>query len=186
MKNEELKAILESHNKWINDDDDGERANLSGANLMGANLSDANLSDANLRGADLSDANLWGANLSGANLMNANLSDANLWGANLRGANLRDANLSGADLWGADLSGANLSGVAGNRKQIKSIFVFESYPVTYTYNSMQIGCELHNIDDWWSFDDERILEMDGDKALSFWKEYKETIKMIIEKSPAVK
>jgi len=43
MKNEELKAILESHNKWINDDDDGERANLSGANLMGANLSDANL-----------------------------------------------------------------------------------------------------------------------------------------------
>jgi len=51
---------------------------------------------------------------------------------------------------------------------------------------MQIGCELHNIDDWWGFDDDRILEMNGDKALSFWKEWKETIKMIIEKSPAGK
>ena len=51
---------------------------------------------------------------------------------------------------------------------------------------MQIGCELHNIDDWWEFDDDRILEMDGDTALSFWKEWRETIKMIIEKSPAGK
>jgi len=54
MKNEELKAILESHKKWINDDDDGERADLSHANLVGA---------------DLSGANLWGADLSGADLM---------------------------------------------------------------------------------------------------------------------
>jgi len=211
MKNEELKSILESHKKWINDDDGGERANLMGANLSGADLSGADLMGANLRDADLRgtylmganlsganlryvnlyEASLSGANLSGANLSGANLRDASLSGANLIDANLRDADLSGANLIdanlsGADLRGASLRGVAGNREQIKSIFVFERYPVTYTHVSMQIGCELHNIDDWWGFDDDRILEMNGDKALSFWKEWKETIKMIIQKSPAGK
>ena len=88
MTKEELALILDKHKKWLNDDPDGERANLSGADL---------------RGADLRGANLRGANLSGASLRCAALS-----GADLRGANLRGANLRGADLRGADLSGANI------------------------------------------------------------------------------
>ena len=70
----DLKQILELHKKWLNSEDGGKRADLSGADLSGANL----------RGANLSRANLW---------------DANLSGANLRGANLSGADLSGADLW---------------------------------------------------------------------------------------
>lgn len=50
----ELKEILEKHNKWVNSEDGGEKANLSGANLSEANLSGANLRGANLSGADLS------------------------------------------------------------------------------------------------------------------------------------
>ncbi|MCF7536191.1 pentapeptide repeat-containing protein [Pseudomonas petrae] len=132
---EELSEILGKHRAWLDDEDGGERANLSGANLSGANLSGANLRDANLSGAYLRcanlsdaylcDANLRGANLSGAYLRDANLSGAylrcaNLSDANLRDANLRDANLSGAYLrcanlsdaylCDANLSGANLSG----------------------------------------------------------------------------
>ena len=115
-----IKGILEKHQKWLNSEAGGERANLSGANLYGANLrsanlrsanlSGANLYGANLRSANLRSANLRSANLSGANLSGADLSGANLSGANLYGANLRSANLSGANLSGANLSGANLSG----------------------------------------------------------------------------
>ena len=83
----ELRTILEKHARWLNDDPDGERANLSGANLSGANLTWANLSGADLTGADLSRANLTGANLTWANLTGANLSRANLTGADLSGAN---------------------------------------------------------------------------------------------------
>ena len=54
----ELESILKLHQKWINNEIGGVRANLSGANMT----------DANLSGADLSDANLYGANLYGANL----------------------------------------------------------------------------------------------------------------------
>jgi hypothetical protein len=89
MNKEELKEILDSHKKWLNNEPDGKKADLSFANLSGADLRYANLRYANLRGADLSYADL----------RYANLSDADLSYANLRYANLRGANLSGAGLW---------------------------------------------------------------------------------------
>lgn len=49
MNRETLNEILEKHKKWLNNEQDGKRANLSGADLSGADLSGANLSGANLR-----------------------------------------------------------------------------------------------------------------------------------------
>ena len=70
---QELKEILRKHKLWLKDSDqqDAERAYLSGAYLSDANLSRANLSSAYLSGAYLSDANLSGAYLSGADLSGA-------------------------------------------------------------------------------------------------------------------
>ena len=95
---EELQAILAKHKAWLNDEEGGERANLSDAYLIGAYLIGANLSGANLSGANLSGANLSGAYLRCACLRCANLSGANLSGANLSDACLSDACLSGANL----------------------------------------------------------------------------------------
>ena len=100
---EELAVFLRKHKLWLENEEGGEIADLSGANLSGADLSGANLS-----GADLSRANLSGADLSRANLSGANLSRANLSRANLSRANLSEAYLSWANLSGANLSGANL------------------------------------------------------------------------------
>ena len=88
MNKEQLNDILEKHKKWLEDEEGGERADLSHTSLI----------DTNLRGADLSYANLIDANLRGANLSYAALSDANLRGADLIYAALSDANLRGADL----------------------------------------------------------------------------------------
>ena len=82
MIREQLQTIIDKHQKWVNNEAGGKRANLSGANLSGA---------------DLSCADLRRANLSGANLSCADLRRAYLSGADLSGANLRDADLSGAD-----------------------------------------------------------------------------------------
>ena len=103
MNKEQLNDILKNHKKWLEDEEDGERANLIGANLSGGNLRCADLSDANLRGGNLS----W-ANLSYADLRGANLSGANLRGANLSYADLRDADIdfSCLPLWCGSL-GAN-------------------------------------------------------------------------------
>ena len=197
MDKKELSKILEGHRCWLNGEG-GERADLRYADLRGADLRYADLRYANLWGADLRYAdlryaNLWGANLMDANLMDANLRYANLryanlWGADLRYANLRYANLMDANLWGANLMDANLRyanlrGVVGDGERIKSIFI-ERYPVAYTSECLQIGCERHDITEWMGFDDERILEMDGDTALAWWKKYKGFIKQAIELSPA--
>jgi len=110
MTKEQLNEVLEKHKKWLNDEPDGERANLRGADLQGANLWGADLWGANLWGANLWGANLWRADLREADLREADLQGANLWGADLQGASLREANLREANLRGADLQGANLWG----------------------------------------------------------------------------
>ena len=113
MNCEEIRIVLEKHEKWLNNELGGIRADLSGADiygldLRGANLYGANLIRADLRVAYLIKADLREANLSGADLSGADLYEAKLSGADISGANLSGANLSGADLRGADLSGANL------------------------------------------------------------------------------
>lgn len=133
MTTEKLQEILRKHTLWLNDEPDGERADLSGVNLCRANLYRADLRGVNLRGTDLRMANLCMADLRGvdlyradlrradmydaklndANLNSANMCFAKLNGANLSGAKLNDANLLGTHLLGANLSGANLSGVDG-------------------------------------------------------------------------
>ena len=85
MDKHELKKVLELHLKWLNDED-GIRADLSGADLRGAVLSGADLRGAVLSGADLRGADLRGAVLSGADLRGAVLSGADLRGADLIGA----------------------------------------------------------------------------------------------------
>ena len=49
---QELKDILDNHQKWLDGKDGGVRANLLGANLSRANLLGADLSGANLSDDD--------------------------------------------------------------------------------------------------------------------------------------
>ena len=83
----------------------------------------------------------------------------------------------------ADLSNANLSYAVGNLLHLKTI-ICDTYPVTYTAEDMQIGCQRHAIKEWWEFDDRRIVEMDGKTALKFWRKWKPLLQQIIEASPA--
>jgi len=103
MTKEELNRILDNHNKWLNNDPKGIRADLYGADLRSANLRSADLRSADLRSADLRIADLSGANLYGADLRSADLRSADLRSADLRSADLRGANLRGANFSGANL-----------------------------------------------------------------------------------
>ena len=98
MNGEEIRIVLEKHEKWLNNELGGIRADLGEASLYGLNLSGANL-----YGADLIIADLRVAYLIKADLREANLRGANLSGADLREANFREANLRGANLYEADL-----------------------------------------------------------------------------------
>ena len=118
-------------------------------------------------------------------LCNADLRYTNLRGANLGSANLSGTNLSGADLRYADLGSANLRYAdlrwcIGNMREIKSA-QFDTYDVTWTKDTLAIGCQQHPIKDWWQFDDTTITNMDSD-ALLWWKKWKLVLQQIIEMS----
>lgn len=108
MTQHKLDIILEKHEKWLNREDGGERADFHCADLHDTYLSNANLHQANLCDADLREADLYGTNLCRAELDNANLQKTNLRGADLNNASLLNANLPNADLWNVNLYGASL------------------------------------------------------------------------------
>ncbi len=157
-------------------------ADLYGANLRGANLRGADLCDADLRGADLCDADLRGADLYGADLRGADLCDADLRGADLYGADLRGANLHGADLYGENLYGADLrdanlydANLYGEKLTKTPLFILNlEWDVTVTTQHLRIGCQVHLISEWKSFDDNAIKQMAG-SAAEFWAKYKTAI-----------
>jgi len=66
MDQNELRVVLEKHQKWLLGEEGGERADLRGADLRGADLRVADLQSANLQRADLRGADLQVADLRGA------------------------------------------------------------------------------------------------------------------------
>lgn len=63
MTTEEIKKVLELHKKWLNNEQNGERADLRETNLRWADLRGADLREADLCEADLREADLRGADL---------------------------------------------------------------------------------------------------------------------------
>ena len=157
MKQQELDIIIEKHKLWLRGYDENS-ANLKGANLTGLDLQ--------------------GALLKGANLTYVNLREVNL-----RKANLTYALLTGAILTGVNLEGAYLMGCTGNDKEIRNINGLH-YPITYTKDILQIGCEKHTPQEWYGFTDDIIDEMDVN-ALDFWARHKERIFKHMQEFPAV-
>ena len=129
--------------------------------------------------AEKNKANLCGADLRGTNLRGANLCGADLWGADLRGADLWGADLCGADLRGTNLCGAKRGDFTINKNPIQ-IHGLE-YPILIFSQHMEIGCEQHSFNDWSNFDNDRILKMDGKKALRFWEEHQFLLLSLCEK-----
>jgi uncharacterized protein YjbI with pentapeptide repeats len=160
-------------------------ADLGGADLGGADLGGADLGGADLRGADLRGAYLRGANLGGANLGGAYLSEADLRRAYLRGADLRGADLRGTDLGEADLRGACLRGAdwgdgAQRREGVPItrapvMVATDLYDVWIWDRHVEIGCRIHEIEEWAGFDAADIAGMGGGESLRFWRTWRDPL-----------
>ena len=100
---EELTAILAKHRRWLDEEEGGERADLSNMDLRFQDLRGARLLSALLAGSDFT-----GSDLAGADLRNADMS----------GCDLTDVDASLTDMRGTNLSGARLHGLAGNRQPV--------------------------------------------------------------------
>lgn len=96
MKREELRTVLDLHEKWMRKKSEGTRAIL-----VHSDLKFACLQYANLQGAIFRDTIFWNASLRDASLRDALLCDVDLRGTNLRGTDFRGADIdySAWPLW---------------------------------------------------------------------------------------
>ena len=73
MKREEIDAILQRHQRHLDEKVGGQRANFSDMDVSGHRFAGANLRTAAFRGANLIDCSFAGADLSLADLLGADL-----------------------------------------------------------------------------------------------------------------
>ena len=76
---------------------------------------------------------------------------------------------SGTNLYDADLRGANLYGEKLTKTPLLILNLL--WDVTITTQHLRIGCQVHLISEWKSFDDEKIKSM-ASSASEFWSKYK--------------
>tara|TARA_Y100001938_G_scaffold150839_1_gene243742 strand:+ start:2101 stop:2697 length:597 start_codon:yes stop_codon:yes gene_type:complete len=150
---------------------DMDEMNLSGVDFTDSMIPD--VTEMNFDRCDLSDADLTLCTFQRCTFIRANLTRADL----------KDADFRTSDLTHANLTRANLRNCIGNGREIKNIFDLD-YPITYTAERLQIGCQNHAIDDWYTFPWSTIARMDGDEAVEFWENHKDEIFEIIAKDPA--
>ena len=155
--------------KAVSDGASLDRASLDGASLIGASLDGARLD-----GASLDRARLDGASLNGASLIGASLDRARLIGASLDRASLIGANLDGASLNGARLRETVWRGLVKINRAPLYVGGL-AWPVWILDNHMQIGCELHTLNEWRGFDCARIARMDGVASRKFWKQWRDPL-----------
>ena len=110
MTQEDLNEILAKHKLWLEEKEEGERANLQGANLQRADMRRANLQGANLQCADMQGANLQCADMQDANLQCADMRRADMQGADMQCADMQCADMQCADMRRADMQGADMQG----------------------------------------------------------------------------
>ena len=96
LSQQELDEVLDKHEKFVNNQRDGERAQLGMHDLSYLDMAGRNLSRAELTGGILNYCNLEGAKMD----------DVILLAADLRFTNMVDAQLNHADLRGTCLAGA--------------------------------------------------------------------------------
>lgn len=180
------------------------RANLHGASLMGAHVSNANFERAelsrvrghnahgehvNFRYAHMHSIDFTGASFTDSDFAHTGLSRAIFANAYLRGSDFlcsraAFANFRAANLFEANLEFTDVGYAMGNGAELKTMFL-DTYSISYTHDTLQIGCQVHPLENWWSFNDEQIDAMDEGQSLQWWTRMKAALQAIIAASPAL-
>ncbi len=105
---DEFNLMLKNHSEWLNNNNFGNKADLSFQSCRYKNLSDINLSKSCLTGVDFTFASLHNSNFSKCDLNASNFVFSSLIGVNLNGSSLIGAELHNSNLYGSNLINANL------------------------------------------------------------------------------
>lgn len=144
-----------------------DRAEMSHVSIRGVNYTGARFNSASLRHADLSDVVLKGTSLY----------DVDAHGLSAKGcAFLCLVDTKASDIRGLDA--AMFYRCVSDKEIIRTMHGLR-WPVNVWGNRMSIGCQMHTLEAWYSFDDATINAMHGE-ALSWWTTHKAFIRQFID------
>ena len=66
-------------------------------------------------------------------------------------------------------------------KKFLNIVINKYYKIQILDTHIKIGCQFHSVEEWENFTDDKIIKMDGKKAIKFWKEWKDILIMMCNK-----
>jgi hypothetical protein len=158
MTQKRLDSITEQHAAWVQEEVGGQRADFSYMDLSGLHLSAKSLQGASFYKTHMVGMDLRNSDFSQANFCMADLSEADLSGSTLSGAYLQSCSLRDANLFRV-----NLKNCDGNRGEIKSLMVFDDYPITYTSNEVFIGCMRMTYESFSSLNEESVRSAVADR-----------------------
>ena len=98
ISEDDLREILEKHEKWLNDEDGGEKADMQQSDMQRANMQRANMQRANMKWADMRGVDMQQSDMRGADMRGANMQWADMRGADMQWADMRGADMRGVDL----------------------------------------------------------------------------------------
>lgn len=177
---EALEKVIADHKLWLYGKG-GKRGELRNHDLSGYNFSNCDLNRFDFNGCRLCCTNFTGASLREADFSHADLTLAKMHGSIIDRAICVDTVWQDVDLD----SVISMWKCIGDGRYIKSIQISDDYPITYTHNYLQIGCQKKLIKDWFNLDTKYIAEMYGKTSATYWAMWKETLRTLIKKSPAM-
>lgn len=184
------------------DDADLTRATLDHCHARGASFARAKMTRAwignseltfvALNRAEMNDVSIRNVDYTGARFDSASLRHACLWDVVFKDTSLYDVDAYGlcakgcAFLHQVDTEASSIRGLdaavfyrcVSDSKIIRTMHGLR-WPVNVWGNTMSIGCQLHAVEEWYSFDDAAISAMHGG-ALSWWTAHKEVIRQFID------
>ncbi len=155
----------------------------SGVIMKSCKLHGTKFVSAGLRSADFTGAEGAYTDFSGADMALASFREARLTLPRFVGADMGGTNLTDATFLSPDFTGADLRWVVGDSRFVQSLQCGDRWAISYTHDTLNIGCQSHAIEQWWAFDDEAINAMDRN-AWVWWQVWKPLLQQIIAASPA--
>lgn len=179
-----LEEKIEKHRLFLATGLDSYRAIIKGEELQYLNVAEQNLQGARFVNVDFHGSRFMNTNFSFADFIKCNMTKCAFYNCNFFGANIKTSNFMSARFSDCDINLENMESLFGNGKQIKSMFISD-YPIVWTSEYLQIGCQKKTIEEWRALDKEKANEL-IDFGWSWWEEHRDFIVNAIKEYPANK
>lgn len=154
----DIENAADAHKAWLEEKDNGLKANFRGKDLSGLDLSCKNFINADFTGANLRNTNLEKAKLTGAKLVDADLAFSSLKNANLEYSDLTGASFRGVDARGVNFTSSKVSNMdLRDCKGIRVSCIIARYKTTTFEITYWANRNLWTIEDYQGTYDELIM-----------------------------